>query len=94
MKNYLLWESNQSNLARVKRHEIGRGTMTDVIFAAEEACIDREIERGVAKIIAGDVDEKARREYNAALMKRSRLVFQMGLSTSRPRQVSRKLAAV
>ncbi|WP_242912578.1 hypothetical protein [Brevundimonas pishanensis] len=68
--------------------------MTDVIFVAEEAYIDREIERGVAKIIAGDVDEKARREYNAALMKRSRLVFQMGLSSSRPPQVSRKLAAV
>lgn len=47
---------------------------------AEEACIDRRIEEQVAKIAAGSRDEGERREYNALLLRRSHLVFQMAIS--------------
>lgn len=60
--------------------------MTEItsLPVAEEACIDREIEQGVAKIVAGEDNEGDQREYNALLMRRAQLVFQMALSAPRP----------
>lgn len=50
---------------------------------AEEACIDRQIEEKVAKIVAGEVQAGDRREYNNLVLRRAHLVFQMGLSVGR-----------
>lgn len=84
MKNCLLMESNRATLQLMELRMMGADKMTDTLFVAEEACIDRKIERGVAKIVSGNVNDLERREYNAALMRRAHLVFQMGLSSPRP----------
>jgi len=58
---------------------------------AEEASIDREIEQRVAKMVSGEENEGDRRAYNALLMRRAQLVFQMALSAPRP-SIARKRA--
>lgn len=92
MKNCLLMESNHTSLQAEKIIMLGADRMTDTLIIAEEARIDRKIEQGVAKIVAGDADDGDRRAYNAALMRRANLVFQMGLSTERPVEVRRLVA--
>lgn len=63
----------------------GEMTMTDALTlpVAEEARIDREMERHVARFIAGPVSDDDRREYNALVMRRTHLVQQMALSHCR-----------
>jgi len=55
-------------------------TDTFTLPVAEEAKIDREMERHVARFIAGPVSADDRREYNALVMRRTHLVQQMALS--------------